>query len=119
MNRETTVKIPDIRNLPERSMVQALASKDSWVRVVFYSKEPPTKHEGAFCLSSATAKVDRGEGRKRRRAMSAWWYLIGFLALMAFLFWASYKMEGINERYEREAQERIEEEEREQRQEIQ
>src|SRR5262249_55633703 len=38
-------KIPDIDALPVHPILQTLASKDSWVRVVFYGKHPPTKAE--------------------------------------------------------------------------
>lgn len=39
------VRIPHPDLLPVRPMVQALASKDSWVRVVFYGKKAPTVAE--------------------------------------------------------------------------
>ena len=37
--------IPEINTLPQRPILQALASPKSWGRVTFYGKEPPTKSE--------------------------------------------------------------------------
>jgi hypothetical protein len=37
--------IPDIDLIPRHPILQALASKDSWVKVDFFGKEPPTKAE--------------------------------------------------------------------------
>lgn len=37
--------IPDIYNIPHRPILQALASKDSWVRVDFFGEQPPTRDE--------------------------------------------------------------------------
>lgn len=41
----TKREIPDINALPARPIMQTLVSKESWVRVVFYGKEPTTKDE--------------------------------------------------------------------------
>lgn len=37
--------IPDIYNIPHHPILQTLASKDSWVKVDFFGKQPPTKAE--------------------------------------------------------------------------
>lgn len=40
---EQKIKLPpSINELPARPILQTLVSKDSWVRVVFYGKEPTT-----------------------------------------------------------------------------
>lgn len=45
MSEQPEHQIPDINVLPVRPLVQTLASRDSWVRVTFHGKEPPTKAE--------------------------------------------------------------------------
>lgn len=45
MAEQSDKSIPDIDMLPVRPIVQALASKDSWVRIIFYGQQPPTQAE--------------------------------------------------------------------------
>jgi hypothetical protein len=41
------VGIPDINEVPEKPILQALASRDTWVRVTYHSRNPlpPTRAE--------------------------------------------------------------------------
>lgn len=42
---DAAITIPDIDKLQRRPFVQALASRDSWVRIDFYKDETVTKEE--------------------------------------------------------------------------
>jgi hypothetical protein len=45
MSNEDKIRIPDLNPAEAHPILQTLASKDSWVRVVFYGPQSPTKAE--------------------------------------------------------------------------
>lgn len=42
---QAAITIPDISLQPRHGVLQTLVSRDTWVRVSFFGKEPPTKAE--------------------------------------------------------------------------